>query len=94
MKSAYERAMERFGGQEIVSLTDEQKKALAEIDDKYRAKIAERELFLGDLIKKAVQTRSYEGIAPIEEQKRRDVAKLEREREEAKEKIRQPDRKG
>jgi len=89
MKSAYERAMERFGGEEVVSLTAEQKIALAEIDEKYRAKIAERELFLGDLIKKAAQARSYEEISQVEEQKRREVARLERERDEAKEKVRQ-----
>ena len=49
MKSAYERAMERFGQTEpLPTLTDAQRAELAAIADKYRAKIAERELFLND----------------------------------------------
>jgi hypothetical protein len=47
MKSAYELAMERLEESEPeVKLTDEQKAELAAIDDKFKAKIAERELFL------------------------------------------------
>ena len=43
MKSAYELAMERLQKTSpSLSLTEEQKKALAEIDSKYRAKIAEK----------------------------------------------------
>ena len=41
MKSAYELAMERMGGSDQ-SLSDEQKKAISEIDAKYKAKIAEK----------------------------------------------------
>ncbi len=43
MKSAYELAMERMGG-ESSSLTDEHKAALAEIDSKMKAKVAEMEI--------------------------------------------------
>ena len=43
MKSAYELAMERLGG-EIREYTDEQKGRLAEIDRKYDAKIAQVKL--------------------------------------------------
>ncbi|RKX39341.1 MAG: hypothetical protein DRP64_14390 [Verrucomicrobia bacterium] len=43
MKSAYELAMERLGG-ESQKLTEEQKQAIAEIDAKMRAKIAETEI--------------------------------------------------
>ena len=47
MKSAYELAMERLQKTTpSLALTEEQKKELAEIDSKYRAKIAEKELFL------------------------------------------------
>ena len=45
MKSAYELAMERMGGSDQ-SLSDEQKKAISEIDAKYKAKIAEKKIFL------------------------------------------------
>jgi hypothetical protein len=43
MKSAYELAMERMGSTGP-SLTDEQKEALAEIDSKMKAKVAETEI--------------------------------------------------
>ncbi len=42
MKSAYELAMERLGGEK--PLNDEQKAALAEVDARYRAKEAEAHL--------------------------------------------------
>lgn len=54
MKSAYELAMERLQKSvPTVSLTDEQKTQLAEIDSAHKAKIAERELFLKGEIAKA-----------------------------------------
>lgn len=43
MKSAYELAMERLGG-ESTALTDDQKTALAAIDAKWKARIAETEI--------------------------------------------------
>lgn len=49
MKSAYELAMERLQADEPGErhqLTDEQKKALADLDQVYKAKIAERDVFL------------------------------------------------
>ena len=89
MKSAYEKAMERFGGDEpIKQLTDEQKAALAEIEDKYKAKIAEKELFLGEQLKKATEEGNFMEIPQIEEQMRREIAKLEKDRDEEKDKIR------
>ena len=48
MKTAYELAMERLTSKEPErKLTPEQKKKLAEVDETYRAKMAERETFLG-----------------------------------------------
>ena len=45
MKSAYELAMERFGGdEEPLKLTDEQKEELAEVDRQFDAKIAEAQI--------------------------------------------------
>ena len=47
MKSAYELAMERLEKQTpSAKVTDEQRAAIAEIDSTYRARIAEREVFL------------------------------------------------
>ena len=43
MKSAYELAMERMGG-ETHELTDQQKADIAEIDSKMKAKVAETEI--------------------------------------------------
>ncbi len=55
MKTAYELAMERLGKTSpIVKLSDEQKKEIAELESKYAAKIAERELFLKGEIVKAI----------------------------------------
>ena len=55
MKSAYELAMERLEkDQPSILLSDEQKKQLAEIDATSRAKIAQKELFLRDQIRKAL----------------------------------------
>jgi hypothetical protein len=90
MKSAYERAMERFGqGEVIPALTDEQRAELAAISDKYRAKIAERELFLNDLLAKAVGEGRYHEVPELKTQLARETAALEAECESAKEKVRQ-----
>jgi len=43
IKSAYELAMERMGGENL-SLTDEQKAAIAEVDSGMKAQIAEAEI--------------------------------------------------
>ena len=54
MKSAYELAMERLEESEpSVKISEEQRDEIAAIDDKFKAKVAEKELFLGDLIEKA-----------------------------------------
>ena len=54
MKSAYELAMERLEKQSpSAKLTDKQRAEIAEIDKVFRAKIAEKELFLKDEITKA-----------------------------------------
>ncbi|MEO0416389.1 MAG: hypothetical protein AAF226_15700, partial [Verrucomicrobiota bacterium] len=81
MKSALDLAMERHGGGDVKPLSDEQKAALATINEKFKAKIAEREVFLGDLIKKATENGDFGEIAQLEEQMRREVQKLERDRD-------------
>jgi hypothetical protein len=89
MKSAYELAMERLQKTSpSLSLTDEQKKELAEIDSKYRAKIAEKELFLNEQIRKAQAEGKVEEIDSLQKQLVSEVRRLQEECEAAKEKLR------
>ena len=89
MKSAYELAMERLQkASPSLSLSEEQKKELAEIDSKYRAKIAEKELFLRDQIGKAQTEGKVDDIDSLEKQLASDVRRLQEECEAAKEKLR------
>ena len=63
MKSAYELAMERLEkSAPTVTLTDEQKAQIAEIDSTYKARIAEKELFLQGKIREAGQSGSFEEV--------------------------------
>jgi hypothetical protein len=71
-----------------LSLSEEQKKELAEIDSKYRAKIAEKELFLKDQIRKAQAEGKVEEIESLEKQLASEVCRLREECEAKKEKLR------
>ena len=54
MKSAYELAMERLEkSAPTLTLTDEQKQQIAEIESNFKARMAEKELFLKGQIAKA-----------------------------------------
>ena len=65
MKTAYELAMERLSkAAPAVKLTGAQKKQLAELDSKYAAKIAEREIALRDEIAKAAAAGDAEKVEP------------------------------
>ena len=89
MKSAYELAMERLQqASPSLSLTEEQKKELSEIDSKYRAKIAEKELFLNDQIRKAQSEGKADDIDSLEKQLASDVRRLQEECEASKGKLR------
>jgi len=89
MKSAYELAMERLQkASPSLSLTDEQKKELAELDSKYQAKIAEKELFLKDQIRKAQTDGKVDDIDSLQKQLASEVGRLQQECEAAKEKLR------
>ena len=89
MKSAYELAMERLQkAAPSLSLTDEQKKELAELDSKYQAKIAEKELFLKDQISKAQTEGKVDDIDSLQKQLASKVRRLKEECEAAKEKLR------
>jgi hypothetical protein len=89
MKSAYELAMERLNKTApTVKITDKQKKVLAEIDSKYAAKFAERELLLKEEMSKAAEKGDYEALAQLEKQLVSDRKSIESEKEEKKEKAR------
>mgnify|MGYP000179520690 CR=1 FL=1 len=91
MKSAFELAMERLQKEDPdggVSLTEEQKAELADIDRKYKAKIAEREVFLKGKLREARLNRDAEGVAQLEAQLRNERLRLEDERESKKNLVR------
>jgi hypothetical protein len=89
MKSAYELAMERLQkASPSLSLTDEQKKELTEVDSKYRAKIAEKELFLKEQIRKAQTEGKFEDVESLWKQLASEVRRLQDECEARKEKLR------
>ena len=90
MKTAYELAMERLSkSAPAVKITEAQKKELADLDAKYQAKVAEREIFLQSEMAKAAQKGDYEAMAQLEKQLGSDRKSLAAELEEKKEKIRQ-----
>ena len=89
MKSSYELAMERMGGGDDKQLTDEQKQKIAEVDTKYKAKIAERKIFLEKNLSDAQAQGNEEEIDLIRRQLNDEIADLEAKSESEKEKIRQ-----
>ena len=90
MKSAYELAMERLEkSAPSVVLNDEQKQQIAEIDSAYKARIAEKELFLKDEIRKARMSGATEEAESLEKQLAVEVRRLNEDCEAKKEKLRQ-----
>lgn len=88
MKSAYELAMEKLDkSNPQPKLTDEQRKVIAEIDARFKAKIAEKEMFLGDQITKAMEASQYDQIPPLEEQRTREIQRLRNDCETEKAKV-------
>ena len=89
MKSAYELAMERLEKKApTVSLTDEQKAQIAEIDSTFRARMAERELFLKGEIAKAQQAGNQEEFDSLQKQLVQELRRLQEESESKKAKLR------
>jgi hypothetical protein len=89
MKSAYELAMERLEkAVPSLSLTEDQKKELAEIDSLYRAKIAEKELFLKNQISKARSAGKFDEVESLEKQLASEIRRLQEDCEARKEKLR------
>ena len=90
MKSAYELAMERLSKQSpATKLTEQQKKEIAELESKYKAKIAEREIALKDQISAAAGAGDAEKVQKLEEELARERRKLQADLEEKKEQVRQ-----
>jgi len=89
MKSAYELAMERLAkNQPIVTLSDDQKKRLADVDSTFKARIAEKELFLRDQIRTAQSAGKFEEMESLEKQLASEIRRLQEDCEAKKEKLR------
>ena len=89
MKSAYELAMERLEKTSpSVALTEDQKKEITEVDSVYRAKTAEKELFLKDQIRKAQAAGKFDEVESLEKQLSSEIRRLQEECEAKKEKLR------
>jgi hypothetical protein len=89
MKSAYELAMERLEKKApSIALTDEQKQQIAEIDSTFKARMAEKELFLKDQIAKAQSEGKAEEAETLQKQLTIDLRRLQEDAEMKKEKLR------
>ena len=89
MKSAYELAMERLEkSSPSLALSEDQKKELADVDSLYRAKIAEKELFLKNQINKAQNAAKFDEMESLEKQLASEIRRLQEECEVKKEKLR------
>ncbi len=84
MKSAYELAMERLNASDpdaVKPLTEQQKNELSEIDQRYKAKKAEREIFLNKQLEEALLKGESEEAENITKQISNERLRLEDERE-------------
>jgi hypothetical protein len=89
MKSAYELAMERLEkNKPTISLSDDQKRKLAEVESAYKAKLAEKELLLRGEIEKAQDAGNVEEAEKLEKQLAAETARLRDGCEAKKEKLR------
>ncbi len=91
MKSAYELAMERLAKSDPDtgrSLSPAQKARLAEIDQIYKGKLAEREIFLNKQLNEALADGKLDEVEKIRGQIQSERARLEEDREDEKERVR------
>lgn len=89
MKSAYELAMERLEKQSpTAKLTEAQKAEIAEIESSYKAKVAEKEVFLQDQIKKASAAGKMDEVESLEKQLAFELKRLSESCEAKKEEVR------
>jgi hypothetical protein len=90
MKTAYELAMERLKkASPAVKLTAAQKQQLVELDSRYRAKIAEREISLGSEIDRAAAGGDVEKAEQLRQQLVNERKALQAELEAKKDTVRQ-----
>lgn len=71
-----------------IALTDEQKAQIAEVDSSFKARIAERELFLQGEIAKAGAAGNEEEVASLRKQLGSEVRRLQEDAEAKKAKLR------
>jgi len=91
MKSAYELAMERLNKTApTVKLSADQKKRIAELESKCKAKIAEREIALKDEIAAAAAAGEFEKVESLQQQLVNERKQLQAELEEKKARIHKP----
>jgi hypothetical protein len=89
MKSAYELAMERLNKKSpAAKLSDDQKKQLAELDSKFTAKIAEREIALESEIARAISSGDFDKEQMLKQQLAAERKSLQSQLDEKKEEIR------
>ncbi len=89
MKSAYELALERLEKQAPTQkLTEAQKTEIAEIESVARARLAEKEVFLGEQIAKARAAGQIDEVAAIEKQLAAEARRIREECESKKERVR------
>jgi hypothetical protein len=90
MKTAYELAMERLNKTSpAIKLSDAQKQELAELDSRYAARIAEREIALQAELDRAAGSGDVEKAEQLREQLARERKTLLAELEQKKEQVRQ-----
>lgn len=90
MKSAYELAMERLRKQSPgVTLSDAQKRAIAELESQFKAQLAQREIALEGEVAAALGTGAHEKAGELRRQFAAEKQKLEAALEEKKERVRQ-----
>ncbi|OQA24795.1 MAG: hypothetical protein BWY59_02039 [Verrucomicrobia bacterium ADurb.Bin345] len=88
LKSALDLALERMGAAGGVAVSEEQKKALAEIERNVKAKVAETEIMLNQSLAAARARGDEEEVAKLEEQKKSELARIRRRGEDDKDRIR------
>jgi len=88
MKSAYELAMERLNKTApVTKLSADQKKQIAELESKCKARTAERELALNGEVATAAAAGDFEKVETLRQQLVNERKKLQGELEEKKEQI-------
>ena len=89
MKTAYELAMEKLQDEApIPKMSDKQKAEIAELDNLYQSKLAEREVFLGGKIAEAEAAGEFEALEQLQRELTSDKKSLASELEEKKEVVR------